>query len=130
ANDSAADGPDEVVVTIHATTPNTCGQLSNTASVDSDQTDLQSSSPATVITVTGCAPPSGPSGGIVVVKGGPAQAHVGDTITYTFAVSLAAGSASLTNITISDPICSATPTLVSKTGGNQDTTLETEIGRA
>jgi uncharacterized repeat protein (TIGR01451 family)/fimbrial isopeptide formation D2 family protein len=259
ANNGAANGPDEVRVTISATTPNTCGDLSNTASVDSDQTDLQTSSPATVITVTGCASnlsitkagpatvgqggaitytvtvhnsgnagatgvvvtdnlndsltnvaahfdeegpcsvgtapnnqsdinfvrcpsegtitvgagetvviiitanapsgqcptitnqasltanglevpitsntvtttvtgcaqPPGPSGGIVVVKGGPAQAHVGDTITYTFAVSLAAGSASLTNITISDPICSATPTLVSKTGGNQDTTLET-----
>ena len=125
ANDSAPNGNDEVVVTIHATTPNTCGQLSNTATVDSNETSPVTSGPATVVTVTGCAPPSGPSGGIVVVKGGPAQAHVGDTITYTFAVSLAAGSASLTNITISDPICSATPTLVSKTGGNQDTTLET-----
>jgi len=117
--------PDVVTVTINATAPNTCGPLTNTATVDSNETSPVTSSPATVVTVTGCAPPSGPSGGIVVVKGGPAQAHVGDTITYTFAVSLAAGSASLTNITISDPICSATPTLVSKTGGNQDTTLET-----
>ncbi len=31
----------------------------------------------------------------------------------------------MTNITISDPICSAAPTLGTKTGGDQDTTLET-----
>jgi uncharacterized repeat protein (TIGR01451 family) len=59
------------------------------------------------------------------MKGGPTVAHVGDTITYTFAVSLAPGSATLTNITLVDPICSATPTLLSKTGGDQDAALET-----
>jgi len=40
-------------------------------------------------------------------------------------VSLAAGSATVTNITLVDPICIATPTLVSKTAGDQDTALET-----
>jgi uncharacterized repeat protein (TIGR01451 family) len=114
------------VVTIQATAPTTCGELSNTATVDSDQTSPQTSNGVTVM-ITGCGGGGGgPSpAGIQVVKGGPAVAHVGDTITYTFAVSLAAGSATLTNITLVDPICSATPTLVSKTGGDQDTALET-----
>jgi uncharacterized repeat protein (TIGR01451 family) len=114
------------VVTISATAPNTCVELSNTATVDSDQTSPQTSNGVTT-TITGCVPPSPPpptTAGIQVVKGGPTVAHVGDTITYTFAVSLAPGSATLTNITLVDPICSATPTLVSKTGGDQDTALE------
>jgi uncharacterized repeat protein (TIGR01451 family) len=129
ADDGAANGPDQVVVTISATAPNTCVQLSNTASVDSDQTPPQTSNEVTT-TITGCVPPPPPpppptTAGIQVVKGGPTLAHVGDTITYTFAVSLAPGSVTLTNITLVDPICSATPTLVSKTGGDQDTSLET-----
>jgi uncharacterized repeat protein (TIGR01451 family) len=130
ANNGGANGPDEVVVTINATAPTTCGELSNTATVDSDQTSPQTSNGVTV-TITGCETPGGGGGGgptpagIQVVKGGPAVAHVGDTITYTFAVSLTAGSATLTNITLVDPICIATPTLVSKTGGDQDTALET-----
>jgi uncharacterized repeat protein (TIGR01451 family) len=126
ANDGGANGPDQVVVTISATAPNTCVELSNTATVDSDQTSPQTSNGVTT-TITGCVPPSPPpptTAGIQVVKGGPTVAHVGDTITYTFAVSLAPGSATLTNITLVDPICSATPTLVSKTGGDQDTALE------
>jgi uncharacterized repeat protein (TIGR01451 family) len=126
ANNNSPNGPDEVVVTINATAPTTCGELSNTATVDSDQTSPQTSN-GVMVTITGCGGGGGgPSpAGIQVVKGGPAVAHVGDTITYTFAVSLAAGSATLTNITLVDPICSATPTLVSKTGGDQDTALET-----
>ena len=132
ANNGGANGPDEVVVTIQATAPTTCGELSNTATVDSDQTPPQTSNGVTT-TITGCVPPPPPpsppppptTAGIQVVKGGPTLAHVGDTITYTFAVSLAPGSVTLTNITLVDPICSATPTLVSKTGGDQDTSLET-----
>jgi uncharacterized repeat protein (TIGR01451 family) len=132
ASDGGANGPDEVVVTINATAPTTCGELPNTATVDSDQTSPQTSNGVTV-TITGCGtstppppPPTSPTpAGIQVVKGGPVVAHVGDTITYTFAVRLAAGSATLTNITLVDPICIATPTLVSKTGGDQDTALET-----
>jgi uncharacterized repeat protein (TIGR01451 family) len=113
------------VVTIQATAPTTCGELSNTATVDSDQTSPQTSNGVTT-TITGCVPPPPPTtAGIQVVKGGPTMAHVGDTITYTFAVSLAPGSATLTNIILVDPICSATPTLVSKTGGDQDAALET-----
>ncbi len=74
-------------------------------------------------TVTGCLPPSQPGIGIQIVKGGPSLAHVGDTITYTFAVSLTT-TTPLGNITLTDPICNAAPALVSKTGGNQDALLE------
>src|SRR4029450_314698 len=38
ANNGSPNGPDEVVVTINATAPTTCGELSNTATVDSDPT--------------------------------------------------------------------------------------------
>ena len=69
-------------------------------------------------------PPPPPNASIVIVKGGPAVAHVGDTITYTFAVSLGAGSPPLTNVTVVDPICNTAPIVQSKTGGNLDSTLE------
>jgi hypothetical protein len=67
-------------------------------------------------------PPPAPLG-IQIIKSGPALAHVGDTIKYTFDVSLTT-STPLTNITVSDPKCSAAPTLDSKSGGDQDATLE------
>jgi hypothetical protein len=69
-------------------------------------------------------PPPPPSGlGIQIVKGGPALAHIGDTITYTLDVSLTT-STPLTNITVTDPICDTAPALGSKTGGDQDAWLE------
>jgi len=127
ANDGGANGPDEVVVTITANAPvGQCPTITNQASFVTEGGEGQTGTSNTVTTtVTGCVAPPPPSAGINVVKGGPVVAHVGDTITYTFAVSLAAGSVSLTNITVTDPICSATPTLGTKTGGDQDTTLET-----
>jgi uncharacterized repeat protein (TIGR01451 family) len=120
---------DSVDVTITATAPsNSCPTITNTAHVQVGTQTAQDTNTVST-TVTGCAGGGGGGGpssaGIQVVKGGPAVAHVGDTITYTFAVSLAAGSATLTNITLVDPICSATPTLISKTSGDQDTALET-----
>jgi uncharacterized repeat protein (TIGR01451 family) len=121
---------DSVDVTITATAPsNSCPTITNTAHVQVGTQTAQNTNTVST-TVTGCGPGGGGGGapspaGIQVVKGGPAVAHVGDTITYTFAVSLAAGSATLTNITLVDPICIATPTLLSKTGGDQDTALET-----
>jgi len=72
------------------------------------------------------APPPPPSSiGIQIVKGGPALAHVGDTITYTFAVSLPSSiTVPLTNVTVTDPVCDSGPTLASKDGGNQNDWLE------
>jgi len=128
ADDGGANGPDEVKVTIMANAPvGQCPTITNQATLTAGGQQSAINSNVVTTTVTGCVPPPPPPtpAGIQVVKGGPAVAHVGDTITYTFAVSLAAGSATLTNITLVDPICSATPTLVSKTGGDQDTALET-----
>jgi uncharacterized repeat protein (TIGR01451 family)/fimbrial isopeptide formation D2 family protein len=130
ANDGGANGPDEVVVTINATAPvGQCPTITNQATLTASGQELSINSNIVTTVVTGCGGGGGGGGptpaGIQVLKGGPAVAHVGDTITYTFAVSLAPGSATLTNITLTDPICSTTPTLVSKTGGDQDTALET-----
>ncbi len=121
-------GGETVVIIISAKAPvGQCPTITNQATLTASGLELTINSNIVTTTVTGCVTPPPPPtpAGINVVKGGPALAHVGDTITYTFAVSLAAGSASLTSITVTDPICSAAPALVSKTGGDQDTTLET-----
>ncbi|MGH2730180.1 MAG: DUF7507 domain-containing protein, partial [Actinomycetota bacterium] len=61
---------------------------------------------------------------IRINKTGPAEAQRGDTITYTLEVTIPSGNLPLTNITVSDPRCDAAPVLQSKTGGDQDDTLE------
>jgi hypothetical protein len=61
--------------------------------------------------------------GIRIDKGGPARAHVGDTITYRLAVTLTT-SQPLLDVTVSDPGCDRGPVLVSKLGGDQDGRLE------
>lgn len=62
---------------------------------------------------------------ILIVKSGPAQAHVGDTITYTLDVSIpASGQIPLSTVVVSDPKCNATPVLLSKDGGDLDAILE------
>ena len=70
-------------------------------------------------------PPPPAAGAIQIDKSGPAQAHVGDTITYSFAVSLVAGSPGVNSVSVSDPKCDVgTLSAPTKTGGDQDTTLE------
>ncbi len=118
---------DSVDITITATAPsnNTCPTLQNTAYVW--VVGAEAGEPTNTVTtaVTGCTtpPPPPPPIGIQIVKGGPALAHVGDTITYTFDVSLTT-STPLSDVSVSDPICSAAPTLDSKDGGDQDAVLE------
>jgi hypothetical protein len=53
-------------------------------------------------------------------KGGPALTHVGDVVTYVFAVTNTGG-VPLTAIDLSDPMCDASPTVVDD--GNGDATL-------
>jgi LPXTG-motif cell wall-anchored protein/uncharacterized repeat protein (TIGR01451 family) len=118
-----------VDITITGTAPsdNTCPTLHNTATVWVGESSSDTNTVDT--TVTGCTtptppPPPPPSPiGIQIVKGGPALAHVGDTITYSFDVSLTT-SISLSNVTVTDPICNAAPVLGSKSGGDQDDVLE------
>jgi hypothetical protein len=70
-------------------------------------------------------PPPPPAGAVQIDKTGPAMTHIGDTITYSFAVSLVSGSSNVSNVSVSDPICNTgTLTVPTKTGGDQDTTLE------
>jgi uncharacterized repeat protein (TIGR01451 family) len=99
-----------------ATSAASCGTFTNVAVANSSN----AGSATGQATVTVQCPP-----GIDIVKNGPATAYVGDTITYTFDVSLAASSGPLTNIQVTDNRCDAAPVLVSKTGGDQDATLET-----
>jgi plastocyanin len=56
------------------------------------------------------------------VKSGPGQAHVGDTITYTFQASVTNG-VSASDVSISDPICDA-GTLQLDSNGDGDALLE------
>ncbi len=102
--------------TVHITSPTdatTCGTVDNTAAVTISNGDGDQDSAS--ITVN-C-----PDLGIQIVKGGPDRAHVGDTITYTFAVSLTTPEP-LGDIVVTDPKCDAAPTYVS--GDDGDTWLE------
>jgi uncharacterized repeat protein (TIGR01451 family) len=100
-----------------ATTSASCGTFTNVAVANSSNAGSATGQASVEVE---CPP------GIDIVKNGPATAYVGDTITYTLDVSLAAGSTeSLTNIQVTDTRCDAAPVLVSKTGGDQDNTLET-----
>lgn len=62
---------------------------------------------------------------INIVKSGPTTVHRGDTITYTFAVSIPqAGLLPLSTVVVTDPRCDGALSLVSKTGGDLDALLE------
>jgi len=67
--------------------------------------------------------PVPPPLGIQIVKDGPALAHVGDPVPYTFDVSLTT-STPLHDVTVTDPRCDSAPTLDTKDGGDQDDVLE------
>jgi uncharacterized repeat protein (TIGR01451 family) len=118
-----------VTITVTATTI-ACPSVVNTAHVSGSNEDEgaklnDDSEPVTVnVNCATSPPPAPPTGlGIQIVKGGPALAHIGDTIVYTLDASLTT-STPLTNITVTDPTCDAAPTLGSKTGGDQDAWLE------
>jgi uncharacterized repeat protein (TIGR01451 family) len=123
-------GPGEsATVTIAVTaTVGACPSVDNTATVsstneDQGSTDNDTSAPVTINVTCPTSPPPPAPLGIQIIKSGPAMAHVGDTITYALDVSLTT-STPLTGITVTDPICTAAPTLDAKGGGDQDAWLE------
>src|SRR5262249_21088938 len=93
------DMPASTSYTVHITSDTdatTCGEIDNTATVTISNGDGDQASAS--ITVT-C-----PELGIDIEKTGPDVAHVGDTITYDFAVQLTTPE-TLFNVTVSDPNC-------------------------
>ncbi len=111
-------------ISISGTAPTaTCPTITNQAFIGELGSEIVTT------TVTGCTtpppppPPPSPTPGIHIVKDGPATAHVGDTITYTFDVNLISGSPSLTNVTVTDPICDG-GTLTGPAGDDGDSVLE------
>jgi uncharacterized repeat protein (TIGR01451 family)/MYXO-CTERM domain-containing protein len=93
----------------------TCGTVDNTATVTISN---GSGDEATDSVVVNC-----PDLGIDIEKGGPALAHVGDTIVYNFTVQLTT-TETLFNVVVSDPNCNeGAPVYVS--GDDGDQALET-----
>ena len=111
------DMPAQTSYTVHITSDTdatTCGEIDNTATVTISNGDGDEASAS--ITVN--CPPLG----IDIEKTGPTLAHVGDTITYDFAVQLATPE-TLFNVTVSDPNCNeGAPVYVS--GDDGDNALE------
>ncbi len=97
-----------------ATDATTCGEIDNTATVTISNGDGDKASASIDVN---CSPL-----GIDIVKSGPDLAHVGDTITYHFAVQLTTPE-TLFNVTVSDPNCNEdAPMYVS--GDDGDNALE------
>jgi hypothetical protein len=85
---------DCAAITISGTAPtDICPEIVNQAFIGELGSEI-------VTTTIDCPPP-----GIDLVKDGDDMAHVGDTVTYTFDVSLTPDSLPLTNVTLTDPIC-------------------------
>ena len=94
----------------------TCGEIDNTATVTIGNGEGDSDDASIVVNC--------PPLGIDIVKGGPDLAHVGDTITYTFGVSLTTPEP-LYDVTVTDPNCNeGAPVYVS--GDDGDKVLEPE----
>ncbi len=115
---SLAPGGSATVTIEVTTTERACPSVTNDASVSADNETGSTEDNADSVAVEVFCPL-----GIQIVKGGPALAHVGDTVTYTLDVSLT-DDVPLTDVTVTDPICASDPTLDSKEGGDQDEWLE------
>jgi uncharacterized repeat protein (TIGR01451 family) len=105
-----------VTITVFVT-DDACGPITNEVDVDGSNEPAEHVGPDNHAEVTdeiACVPR------IRVVKGGPDLAHVGDTITYVFAVTNTGG-ADLTDVELTDPKCDRPVTLVDD--GNGDAVL-------
>jgi uncharacterized repeat protein (TIGR01451 family) len=101
----AGSGTASATITITATAPSdTCPSLTNIATGTHAGGTIPPSGQVDT-SVTGCV--QGGAAGITIVKTGPDLVHRGDTITYEMEVALTTGSASLSNVTVTDPRCDA-----------------------
>jgi uncharacterized repeat protein (TIGR01451 family) len=108
-----ASGASKHVHIVSPTTADSCGAIDNTATVS---TSNDGSGQASDSTTVDCPE-------IHVVKDGPATTYHGDNVTYTFAVTNP-GTAGLGDVSVSDDKCAPVTGPTSKTGGNQDATLD------
>lgn len=88
--------------------------------VDNDGVWDQVSEPSTECSANWTQPP-GPE--IDIIKDGPQESKVGETIIYELTVSIPIDRP-LHDVVVTDPNCDSAPTLETKTGGNQDDILE------
>jgi len=103
---------DSAEITISGTTPtDICPEIVNQAFIGELGSEI-------VTTTIDCPPP-----GIDLVKDGDDMAHVGDTVDYTFDVSLTPDSLPLSNVTLTDPVCDP-GTISGPTGDDGDAVLE------
>jgi uncharacterized repeat protein (TIGR01451 family) len=103
-------------------TGDVCGSITNMADVEGSNEPGANVGPdnhAEATDVIECVPR------IRLLKGGPALAHVGDTVAYVFSVRNP-GAVDLSNVELSDPMCDTSPTLTDD--GNGDALLE--VGEA
>lgn len=91
-----------------------CGEITNVVDVEGANepaANVGADNHAEAVDEVACVPR------ILLQKGGPARAHVGDTITYVFAVTNTGG-VDLSNIDLSDPNCDGSLTLAENADGN------------
>jgi len=119
ANFNLASGASASVHITSPTTQATCGTVRNSVSVTSSNDGNPTAGPVEI--VVNCPVVPAPLG-INIDKGGPDLSHVGDVVTYIFAVSLTTG-VPLHAVVVTDPNCDAgAPAYVS--GDDGDVVLE------
>jgi uncharacterized repeat protein (TIGR01451 family) len=95
--------------TVHISSPTSvadCGTVDNTAHLTVSNDEPSSNGDSVLVACPD----------IDILKSGPLQAHIGDTVTYTMLVTNG-GDVALDNVAVSDPMCNSGPTF---TGGDTD----------
>ncbi len=103
-----------VDVSTSATSSASCGAFTNVATADASNTSPASDDAEAEVDCPG----------IDLVKLGPSTASVGDTIAYSFLVSLKPGSPDLSQIVVSDPLCESGNSTEPISGDDGDRILE------
>jgi uncharacterized repeat protein (TIGR01451 family) len=111
---SLSPGESESLVVKVFVSGDVCGEITNVVDVEGANepaANVGADNHAEAVDGIACVPR------IRLQKGGPERAHVGDTITYVFAVTNTGG-VDLSNIDLSDPNCDGSPTLTEDADGN------------